>query len=232
MSPVMKKILLAALLCALAALFFGLDLGRFLTLGSLKSSRQAIQAYQEVHPAATLGLFGAVYIAVVTLNLPGGAVLGLAAGALFGFWTGTAAVSVLSTLGATLACALSRYLLRDWVRARFADRLTSMDEGIRREGVYYLFGLRLIPAVPFFLINLGMGLTPMPLRAYALVSWAGMLPGTMVFVNAGRELAKIDSLGSVLSPGLMTSLALMGILPLAARKLMSRFRPKPSTASQ
>jgi uncharacterized membrane protein YdjX (TVP38/TMEM64 family) len=228
----MRKSLAVACLICLVGLFFGLDLGRWLTLESLKASRGAIAAAAAAHPAAALGVYAMVYLVVVTLNLPGAAVLGLAAGAVFGFWTGTATVSVLSTVGAALSCALSRFLLRDWVRSRFGPRLAAIDEGVRREGAYYLFGLRLIPAVPFFLINLGMGLTPMPLRTYALVSWIGMLPGTMVFVNAGCELARVDSLGHVLSPGLMLSLALFGVLPLTARKLLPRFRPKISPAPQ
>lgn len=231
MSQTMKKILVLAVLAGLAGLFFGMGLGRYLTLDYLKSSREAIEAYRVANPLATFWLFGAVYVLVVTINLPGGAVLGLASGAIFGFWTGTAAVSLFSTIGATLACALSRYLLRDWVRGRFGARLAALDEGVRREGAYYLFSLRLIPAVPFFLINLGMGLTPMRLRTYALVSWIGMLPGTMVFVNAGRELARIDSLGSVLSPSLVVSLALIGVLPLLARKLLTRLRPKTQSSN-
>lgn len=222
------RVLLAILLVAAAAAFFALGLNRYLTLAELKGSLAGLSAFQAAHPVETVAIFAAVYIVVVAVNLPGGAVLGLAAGALFGFWLGTAVVSVVSTLGATLSCALSRYLLRDFVQRRFGDKLASINEGIRREGAFYLFSLRLIPAVPFFLINVAMGLTPIPLRTFAWVSQAGMLLGTMAFVNAGRELAKLDSLAGILSPGLVASFVFIGILPLAAKKAMAWLRGKYS----
>ena len=226
MNQTAKRLLLAGVVAAAVAAYFVLDLGRFLSLEALKGSLGGLQAFQAAHPVQTVVMYSAVYLVVVAVNLPGAAVLGLAAGALFGFWLGTAVVSVMSTLGATLACALSRYLFRDFVTRRFGDKLAAINEGIRREGAFYLFSLRLIPAVPFFLINIAMGLTPIPLRTFAWVSQAGMLLGTMAFVNAGRELGKLDSLAGILSPGLVASFVFIGILPLAAKKAMAWWRNK------
>ena len=150
----------------------------------------------------------------------------LAGGALFGLGAGTLIVSFASTIGATLACFVSRFLLRDWVQEKFGDKLSLVNEGIAREGTFYLFTLRLIPVFPFFIINLVMGLTKMPLRTFYWVSQLGMLAGTIVYVNAGKELGKIASLHSILSPGLIMSFVLLGILPLAAKKLLAVYRVK------
>lgn len=148
----------------------------------------------------------------------------LAGGALFGLYTGTVVVSFASSIGATLACFVSRYLLRDWVQARFGDKPTTVMRGIEREGAFYLFTLRLIPIFPFWLINILMGLTKMPLRTFYWVSQAGMLAATIVYVNAGRELSKIDSLSSILSPRLILSFAVLGIFPFAAKKLVGLYK--------
>jgi uncharacterized membrane protein YdjX (TVP38/TMEM64 family) len=156
--------------------------------------------------------------------LPGASPLGLAGGALFGFWTATFLVSFASTIGATLSCIVSRFLLRDWIQSRFGDRIAKVNEGIEKEGAFYLFTLRLIPAFPFWMINLAMGLTKMPLFKFYWVSQIGMLPGTMVFVNAGTELAKIESVKGIFSPGLIISFALIGIFPIAVKKLVSLYR--------
>jgi uncharacterized membrane protein YdjX (TVP38/TMEM64 family) len=148
----------------------------------------------------------------------------LAGGALFGFWTGNIAVSFASTIGATLACAVARFLLRDWVQSRFADKLVAINRGIEEEGALYLFTLRLIPIFHFFIINLVMGLTRLRLSTYYLVSQLGMLPATMVYVNAGRELGQLESPAGILSPGLLLSLILPGLFPLIAKKLVSLYR--------
>ncbi len=224
-STAKRAVLVAVVICAMAA-YFVFDLGRFLSLAALKDSLDGFKAFQGEHPAQTVAIFAAAYLVVVAVNLPGAAVLGLMAGALFGFWLGTAVVSVMSTVGATVACALSRYLFRDFVTRRFERRLAPINEGIRREGAFYLFSLRLIPAVPFFLINIAMGLTSIRLWTFAWVSQVGMLLGTMVFVNAGRELAKVESLAGILSPGLVVSFVLIGIVPLSAKKGMAWWRKK------
>jgi uncharacterized membrane protein YdjX (TVP38/TMEM64 family) len=159
-------------------------------------------------------LFVAVYVGVTALSLPGAAILTLAGGALFGLVWGTLLVSVASTLGATLAMVTARYLLRDLVQARFGHRLTTLNQGIARDGAFYLFTLRLIPAMPFFVLNLLAGLTHMKIWTFAWVSQLGMLAATLVFVNAGTEIARIDSLASILSPSLIGSFVLLGLLPL------------------
>jgi uncharacterized membrane protein YdjX (TVP38/TMEM64 family) len=167
-----------------------------------------------------------IYIATTSLSLPGATVLTLAGGALFGLIEGTIIVSFASTIGATLACFVSRFMLREWVQNKFRDKLSAINKGIAEEGAFYLFTLRLIPAFPFFMINLVMGLTKMPLATYYWVSQLGMLPGTMVYVNAGKELSKIESLSGILSPGLIFSFALLGLFPLGVKKLLGLYRSR------
>ena len=150
----------------------------------------------------------------------------LAGGGLFGLMTGTVAVSFSSTIGATLACIVARYLLRDWVQKKFGDKLVKINQGMAKEGGFYLFSLRLVPLFPFFVINLVMGLTSIRLITYYWVSQLGMLPATIVFVNAGKELAKIDSLAGILSPSLIISFALLGLLPILTKKLLALFASK------
>jgi uncharacterized membrane protein YdjX (TVP38/TMEM64 family) len=167
-----------------------------------------------------------IYILVTSLSLPGAVVMTLAGGALFGLVRGTVIVSFASTIGATLACLVSRFILRDWVQGKFGDKMKTVNDGIEREGPFYLFTLRLIPIFPFWMINLVLGLTKMPLRTFYWVSQAGMLPGTIVYVNAGKELAKIDSLSGILSPGLIISFVLLGLLPLVTKKAIAWYNPK------
>ena len=215
----MKKLLLAGLVVAAIALFFGMGLDQHLTLGALKENQAEFAAMLEQHPwRVTLSAF-ALYVIVVALSLPGATLMGLAAGALFGFWYGTLLVSFASTIGATLAFLASRYLLRDFVRQRFGNRMKVIDEGMAKDGVLYLFMLRLVPAFPFFLINLLMGLTHIRTRTYYWVSQLGMLAGTAVYVNAGTQLARIDSLSGLISPEVLLSLALLGVFPLIAKRV-------------
>ena len=155
----------------------------------------------------------------------------LAGGALFGLGAGTLIVSFASTIGATLACFVSRFILRDWVEGKFGDKLSVINEGIAREGAFYLFTLRLIPVFPFFVINLVMGLTRMSLRTFYWVSQLGMLAGTIVYVNAGKELGKIESVRGILSPGLIMSFILLGIFPLATKKLLAAYRAKKQNSA-
>jgi uncharacterized membrane protein YdjX (TVP38/TMEM64 family) len=221
-----KKLALLALLLLLAGLFFSFDLGRYLTLDYLKESQGRFQALYADHRIAVIAIYMVVYIVATGLSLPGAAVLTLAGGGFFGLFTGTLVVSFASTLGATLACFAARTLLRDWVQGRFGEKLTTFNEGINREGWLYLFTLRLIPIFPFFIINLVMGLTTMRLSTYYWVSQLGMLPATIVYVNAGKELAKLDSLSGILSPTLLLSFALLGIFPLAVKRLMQLVKAK------
>lgn len=222
----MNKLVLACVLAVLVGLFFALDLDRFLTLAAVRQSVDGLRAVWVGHPVLALGAFVLAYVLMAALSLPGATVMGLAGGAIFGFWIGTIAVSLASTMGATLAFLLSRYLLRDVVRRRFGARLGPIDAGVRREGAWYLFGLRLIPVFPFFLVNLAMGLTAMPARTFSWVSQLGMLGGTMVYVNAGRELARLDSLAGILSPSLLLAFALLGLFPVVAKKLVERLRAR------
>lgn len=227
-----KRLILLLAVAAAVGVFFGSGWHRNLTLEALKSQQARLQELYDQRPAAVIAAFTAIYIPVVALNLPGAAVLGLAAGALFGALAGTILISFASSIGATLACALSRYLLRDWVQRRFGDKLKRVNAGIREEGAFYLFSLRLIPVIPFFIINLVMGLTPIRLTTFYWVSQVGMLPGTAVFVNAGSQLGRIESLSGILSPGLILSFALIGVFPLAARRALRWFRGRFRGESQ
>jgi len=214
-----RILLLLVILLAVAA-FFVFDLGQFLTLAGLKARQTELAAFVDERPVVAVAAFFLLYVAVTALSLPGAAIMTLAAGAIFGLWRGTLIVSFASTVGASLAFLSSRYLLRDWVKARFGGRVDAIDRGIARDGAFYLLTLRLIPAFPFFLVNLAMGLTAMRLVTFYLVSQAGMLLGTIVYVNAGTQLAGIDSTGDILSPALLGSFVLLGLFPLAAKALI------------
>ncbi|MDP1566149.1 MAG: FAD-dependent oxidoreductase [Polaromonas sp.] len=219
-----RKLVIALLLLASISAFFALDLGRFLSLAFLKESQSSFQAVFEQHPVRVTLAFFAVYVAVTGLSLPGAVIMTLAAGAGFGLVLGTIVVSFASTLGATLAMLAARYLLRDSIQARFGKRLDEINKGIAKEGAFYLFSLRLIPVVPFVALNLLMGLTRIRTWTYFWVSQLGMLAGTVVYVNAGTQIAKIDSLQSIASPALIGSFVLLGVLPLAVNKLLQFFR--------
>ncbi len=219
-----KKLLILAAVLALVVTFKVLNLGQFLNLAYLKDSQVTFLAYYHEHQVVTIAIYMLIYITATALSLPGAAILTLAGGALFGLVTGTIVISFASTIGATLACIVSRYLLQGWVQEKFGDKLTKINKGIEEEGAFYLFTLRLVPIFPFFIINLVMGLTKIPIKTFYWVSQLGMLPATLVFVNAGRELGKIDSLSGILSPGLLFSFVLLGIFPLAAKKIINRVR--------
>ncbi|WP_374616430.1 FAD-dependent oxidoreductase [Thauera aminoaromatica] len=222
----MKKPLLLLLVLALVAGFFASGLHRQLDLDTLKAGMAGFAAWRETSPILVAALYFAAYVAVTALSLPGAAVMTLAGGALFGLGWGLLIVSFASTIGATLAFLVSRHLLRDSVHARFGARLRAIDEGIARDGAFYLFSLRLVPAFPFFLINLLMGLTPIRTHTFYWVSQLGMLPGTLVYVNAGTELGAVDSLAGVLSPGLVASFVLLGLFPLLARWMVERVQAR------
>jgi pyruvate/2-oxoglutarate dehydrogenase complex dihydrolipoamide dehydrogenase (E3) component/uncharacterized membrane protein YdjX (TVP38/TMEM64 family) len=193
------------------------DLGALLTLDNLKASRDALQARVQAAPLATAGLFFVVYVAAAALSIPGALILTLAAGAMFGLGWGLLLVSFASSLGALLAFLAARYLLRDTIQARFGKALAPINEGVKKDGTFYLLTLRLVPVFPFWLINLLMGLTPMGAGRFYAVSQIGMLAGTAVYVNAGTQLAAIQSPGDILSPGLLGSFVLLGLFPLLAK---------------
>jgi pyruvate/2-oxoglutarate dehydrogenase complex dihydrolipoamide dehydrogenase (E3) component/uncharacterized membrane protein YdjX (TVP38/TMEM64 family) len=206
------------------AAFFAFDLGQYLNLQTLKTQQAAIQSLHANSPLLSVAAYFVIYVVTTALSLPGAVLLTLAGGAMFGLLWGTVIISFASTIGATLAFLMSRFLLRDWVAKRFGQRLTAIDEGVRREGAFYLFTLRLVPVIPFFLINLLLGLTTMKARTFYWVSQVGMLAGTIVYVNAGTQLGKLDSLSGILSPGLLGSFVLLGIFPLIARQLVEIVR--------
>ncbi|MEF8699221.1 MAG: FAD-dependent oxidoreductase [Candidatus Accumulibacter sp. UW20] len=219
-----NRILLLLVIATVVALYVAFDLGRFLSLEALKAQQATIEAWRAARPLSAAAIYFVSYVVVTALSLPGAVWMTLAGGALFGLGWGTLVVSFASSLGATLAFLVSRTLLRDWVTDRFGERLRTIDEGVRREGAFYLFTLRLVPAFPFFLINLLFGLTSMKMRTFYWVSQLGMLAGTVVYVNAGTQLAKIDSLAGIVSPGLLLSFALLGVFPLIAKKLVEGVR--------
>ncbi len=210
-------------LAGLLALFFAFDLGRFLSLAAIQNRQAELQAWRAAQPLVAGALFFAGYVAVTALSLPGAAVMTLAAGALFGLGWGTLIVSFASSIGATLAFLAARWLLGSWVQSRFGDRLAALNAGIAREGGFYLFTLRLVPVLPFFVINLAMGVTALRTWTFYWVSQIGMLAGTLVYVNAGTQLARIDSLSGIVSPGVLGSLVLLGVFPLVAKKLVDLF---------
>jgi pyruvate/2-oxoglutarate dehydrogenase complex dihydrolipoamide dehydrogenase (E3) component/uncharacterized membrane protein YdjX (TVP38/TMEM64 family) len=217
----MKKVILLTVIAAMVAGFFYFDLDHLLTLDGLKSGLAQFESWREVRPLIVGGAFLLLYVVVTALSLPGAAVMTLAAGALFGLMWGTVIVSFASSLGATLAFLVSRYLLSEAVQKRFGDRLKPINEGIEKDGAFYLFTLRLVPIFPFFLINLLLGLTPIRAATFYWVSQVGMLAGTLVFVNAGTQLAQLDSLSGILSPSLLLSFALLGLFPFIAKKLLA-----------
>jgi pyruvate/2-oxoglutarate dehydrogenase complex dihydrolipoamide dehydrogenase (E3) component/uncharacterized membrane protein YdjX (TVP38/TMEM64 family) len=215
----MKQSALAILIVALIAGFFIFDLSRFLTLEFLQQSQQNFFELKEQSPWKIAGIAFVLYVLVTALSLPGALIMTLAMGALFGLFAGTLLVSFASSIGATLAFLAARFVLRDTVQRRFGDKLAAINDGVARDGALYLFTLRLVPVFPFFLINLLMGLSPMRTRTFYWVSQLGMLAGTLVFVNAGTQLAQLNSLSGILSPGLLFSFVLLGLFPLIARKV-------------
>ncbi len=215
-----SKLLLLGVLAFAIAAFFYYDLDTVLTLANFKAQQSAIAEYYAANRALTIGAFFAFYVAVTGLSLPGAAVMTLVAGALFGLLWGVVIVSFASTLGATLAFLVSRFLLRDWVQSKFGDRLGPFNRGVKKDGAFYLFALRLVPAVPFFVINLVMGLTPIRTLVFYLVSQVGMLPGTIVYVYAGTQLAEIESLGGIFSADIIGAFVLLAIFPFLARKAL------------
>lgn len=195
----------------------------FLSLESLKTHQRALQEYVQQAPAGSAALYFAVYVVISALSIPGAALFTLLGGTLFPLWQGVLLVSFASTLGAALAMLTSRYILRDGIQRRFSRQLKTVNEGIDSNGVFYLFALRLMPLFPFFLVNLLAGLTVLGVRRYWWISQLAMLPATVIFLNAGRELGKLTSLRDILSPGMLFALTLLGLLPLVTRWLFSRY---------
>ncbi|HBH14552.1 MAG TPA: TVP38/TMEM64 family protein [Leclercia adecarboxylata] len=217
-----KIILICALLGAFIVIYTQLPPGS-VTLENLQARHQALLLYCQQAPRQSAALYLILYVLVTTLSLPGAALLTLLGGALFGLWPGILLVSFASTLGATLAMLVSRYLLRDWVQHRFAGQMRTVNDGVARDGAFYLFALRLMPLFPFFVVNLLAGVTRLGVWRYWWVSQLGMLPGAIVYLNAGHQLGQITSLHDILSPGVVFAFTLLGLLPLITRWLFARF---------
>jgi pyruvate/2-oxoglutarate dehydrogenase complex dihydrolipoamide dehydrogenase (E3) component/uncharacterized membrane protein YdjX (TVP38/TMEM64 family) len=214
----MRKYLIAAVVVVAISAYWIFDINQYLSLEGIKAAQAQLENWRSGSPFLAGLSFFALYIAVTSLSLPGAAVLTLAAGAFFGLLWGVVIVSFASTIGATLAFLVARFILRDSVQSRFGNRLKAINRGIEQEGAFYLFTLRLVPIFPFFIINLLMGLTPIRTWTFYWISQVGMLAGTIVYVNAGTQLARIDSLSGILSPGLMISFAILGLFPLIGKK--------------
>ena len=219
-----KKLILATLIIIVLILLILFDLHHYLTVEHLKSSKDKLNEYYQDNPLIVLGTYFLIYLTSTTFSIPGAAVLTLAGGTLFGLVAGTIVVSFASTIGATLAMLITRLILKDWVQNRFATQMRTINSGIHKEGAFYLFTLRLLPAVPFFVINLVMGLTPLRTVTFFWVSQLGMLPATLVYVNAGSELGKIQSIDDILSPQLIISFVLLGIFPLLVKKILTAIK--------
>ncbi|MDP3696030.1 MAG: TVP38/TMEM64 family protein [Desulfocapsaceae bacterium] len=220
-SATINRLLIVLAVFVLILLFRILHLDHYLTLSYLKASREQLAQLYAERAGLVIAGYMLIYIVATALSLPGAVILTLAGGALFGLVTGTIVISFASTIGATLACLVSRYLLRDWVQGRFGEKLQRINEGMEQEGGWYLFTLRLIPIFPFFFINLAMGLTRIKISTYYWVSQLGMLPATIVYVNAGKELRKVETLAGILSPSLIFSFVLLGLFPITMKKIMA-----------
>ncbi|MBM3343042.1 MAG: pyridine nucleotide-disulfide oxidoreductase [Betaproteobacteria bacterium] len=221
-----SKLLLFIVIAAAIAAFFIFDLKQYFSLEFFKSQRAVIDAYVAANPLQAGAIFFLIYVAVTGLSLPGALLMTVVAGAIFGLLWGTIIVSFAASIGATLAFLSSRFLLRDSIQAKFGQYLKPINEGIDKDGAFYLFTLRLVPAFPFFVINLVIGLTPLKIWTFYWVSQIGMLAGTMVYVNAGTEISKIDSLKGILSPGLIISFTLLGIFPLIAKWIVNTIKAR------
>jgi dihydrolipoamide dehydrogenase len=221
-----SKLLIGVVVIAAIAAFFIFDLGRYANLEYIKAQQSAISSYYQANPIQTAAVFFAVYVLVAATSFPGAAILTLVAGAIFGLLWGTVIVSFASSIGATLAFLASRLLFRDGMQKKFGDKLKAINDGVAKEGGFYLFTMRLVPAFPFFVVNLVMGLTPIKTTTFYWVSQLGMLAGTIVFVNAGLQLSQITSLQGILSPGLIGAFVLLGIFPIIAKKIIDTFKAR------
>ncbi|AIV05067.1 MULTISPECIES: TVP38/TMEM64 family protein [Vibrio] len=219
-----KKLILGLILLA-TIIFLGVNFGQYLTLENAKAQQEALNTFISENFVFAAATYFFAYIAITAFSIPGAAVVTLLGAALFGFWTSLLLVSFASTIGATIAFLSSRYLLREWVQSKFGNKLGAINQGVEKDGAFYLFSLRLIPVFPFFLINLLMGLTPMTIARFYLTSQIGMLPGTAVYLNAGTQLATIDSLSGIVSPTVLASFALLGLFPIIAKWVMNKVRP-------
>ena len=226
MKKILPKLLILLVFVGVFFAFKHFELGQYLSLDYIKANQERFTDYYLANKVQTLGIFFVVYVLATALSLPGASILTLAGGALFGLVTGTIVVSFASTVGATLAFLSSRFLFQDYVKKKFSSKLKPINDGVEKDGGFYLFTMRLIPIFPFFVVNLAMGLTNIKTSTYYIASQLGMLLGTIVYVNAGQEISKIDSLAGIVSPGLLGSFALLGLLPFIAKKIVSMIKAR------
>jgi len=219
-----SKLLLIATLIITVFLFFTLDLQKYMSLENLKSSKIIYVSIYDTNPNLFLFIFFIIYTLITSFSLPGATILTLAGGTIFGFIKGTIVVSFASTIGATLAMLISRFLLKEWLQNRFSKQMKKINYGVEKDGGYYLFTLRLIPIMPFFAVNLGMGLTSIRMRTFFWVSQLGMLPATLLYVNAGSRLGDLRSIGDVLSPVFLGSFLALGFFPILAKKIFQSLK--------
>ena len=220
----MPKIILIILILSAITAFFLFGGTQYLSFSYLKDQQATLQEYSQDHPWSVAATYFVIYVVVTALSLPGAAIMTLAGGALLGFWVGLITVSFASTIGASLAFIIARYLAGNWVRERYASTLRAIDEGVEKEGAFYLFALRLVPAFPFFLINIVMAITPIKIITFYIVSQLGMLAGTAVYVYAGTQLASLETPSDILSPSLLIAFTLLGLFPLAAKYVVKWLR--------
>lgn len=224
-----KKLIIGIILVA-TIVVLATQFGQYFTLENAKQQQALLGEYIANNFVFAALIYFVAYVAITAFSIPGAAVVTLLGAALFGFVTSLFLVSFASTIGATLAFLSSRFLLREWVQTKFGSKLETLNQGIEKDGPFYLFSLRLIPVFPFFLINLLMGLTPISTARFYLVSQLGMLPGTMVYLNAGTQLANIDSLSGIVSPGVLASFVLLGLFPVITKRIMAHLRPNNNVA--
>jgi len=229
----MKKLVLLLVLAIGVGLFFYFDLSAYFTLEQLKNQQSALESYRAENPILVALLYVLTYVIIAALSLPGAALMTLTGGAVFGVFWGTILANISATIGATIAFIIARFILGNWVQEKFGDRIEAINKGIEQDGAFYLFSLRLVPLFPFVIINLVMSLTKIKVFTFFWVSQIGMLAGAAVYANAGTQLAKIDSLSGIASPGLLISFVLLGLFPIIARKTLEWFKSRraPSTAS-
>ncbi|MDE1241933.1 TVP38/TMEM64 family protein [Vibrio aestuarianus] len=225
----MNKKIVLGLILLITIILLAMNFGQYLTLENAKAQQVLLNEYIEQNFVIAAALYFSLYVLVTAFSIPGAAVVTLLGAALFGFWTSLLLVSFASTIGATLAFLSSRFLLREWVQDKFGSKLKAINQGVKSDGAFYLFSLRLIPVFPFFLINLLMGLTPLSTVRFYLVSQLGMLPGTAVYLNAGTQLSEIDSLSGIISPSVLLSFALLGLFPMIAKWGLSKFNNMTKT---
>lgn len=225
----MKKIILLVAIAFFFGAYFYFDLGQWLTLEQLKAQQSQLEAYRSDNPILVAGIYVVAYIIMAALSLPGAAIMTLTGGAVFGVVWGTLLANLSATIGATLAFIIARYFLADWVQKKFGDRVEPINRGVKKDGAFYLFTLRLVPAVPFFVINIVMALTPLRVWTFFWVSVIGMIAGAAVYANAGTQLAKIETLSGIMSPSLILSFVLLGVFPLIARKTLEFVNAKKTS---